>query len=243
MPRSDYIVLIALCICLQPAAAQEKQVMDLSHSQHAFLDEICTQSIPADYRYINGSVYRDSYGRANGHQYFLSDSWHSGRIYMNHKWYHQILLRYDIHSDELIYNYVDTSGTFALKLNETKIDSFWIEGHTFCNFRRGSSTGRTIDPGFYEVITTGSASLYQKWTKRYNETSQHAPGEFIPLNNIYIQKNQEFYKISRKPGLLRVLKDRGKEIRAYMREHGILMGTGDTEAIKRVIDYYNSMQP
>ncbi len=241
MYRFGPIFAISLYFLSLPTAAQDKKVVDISNAQTEYLKQIYKESILVDHRFINGSVYQDFYSRANGHQFFLTKNWYHGDLFMNGNAYHQVSLKYDTYSDLIIYNHIHETGSYALILNNTRIDSFSIEGHTFCQLPSKSGTGPMIDPGFYEVISKGKTSLYQKWRKRYNEPSQNSQGEFMLFSDLYILNKGVFHKVSRKPGLVRALKDREKEIKVFIRENNILIGTGDEMAIKRVVDYYNSL--
>ena len=81
-----------------------------------------------------------------------------------------------------------------------------------------------------------------KWQKRYNKPSQNSSGEFLQFNELYILNQSTFHKIKRKPQLIKALKDREKEIKAYLKEQHIFIGSGDVGNIKQVVDYYNTLQ-
>lgn len=242
MPRSFPILALLLALLFSSAFAQESQVLDLSSVQLDHLSGIYSESVQSESRFINGSEYRDSYGRANGHQFFLSENWHTGSLVMDGKRYRQLSLRYDIYADQLIYNHIHESGIYAIKLNSFKIDSFLISGHRFCKINSGASPGEGIHPGFYELISAGHASFYQKWQKRYNDPTQNSPGEFVLDKELYILNQDIYHKISRKPGLIKALDDREKEIRDFIKEKHLYIGSGDVSTIKQVVDYYNSLE-
>jgi len=208
----------------------------------SYLEELYRQSAGTDTRFINGTLYQDAFPGSNGHPFFLSGNWYYGDLVMMGRAYHALPMKYDLHSDQLLYNHIHRSGSYVLVLNRTRIDTFVIDGHTFCKLGRTPGDRRGTDEGFYELIAAGKASFYQKWNKRYDEPSQHAQGEFSELKEWYIINDNQCFQVSRKPGLLHALGDREKEIRSYIRENRIVLGSGDELAVKRVIDHYNSLQ-
>ena len=155
--------------------------------------------------------------------------------------YNNIFLRYDIYSDQLIYNHIHQSGNHALMLNKIRIDSFIIEKHKFRQIFSDTGESQFCDPGFYEVIVAGRVSFYQKWIKRYTGPTQNSPGEFVLFNELYVLNKEQSHKISRKSGLIKALKDKEKEIKTYIKKYKIFIGNGDVESIKRVVDYYNTL--
>jgi len=218
------------------------KVLNLEEARYNYISEKYSESVQSDGRFVNGSLYQDFYNRSAGHQFFLTKNWSNGSVTINGKWQKQVPLRYDIYSDLLIYNHIQESGVYAVKLNKFRIDSFFIEGHSFCNLHANSGLSQDMNPGFYELISNGPATFYQKWIKRYNEPSQNSAGEFVLYNELYILNKEKFYKITRKPGLIKALNDREKEIKAFIKKQKIYIGTGDVVAIKKVVDYYNSLE-
>jgi hypothetical protein len=208
----------------------------------SYLEELYHQSAGTDTRFINGSLYQDAFPGSIGHPFFLSENWYYGELVMMGRAYHDLPLKYDLHRDLLLYNHILKSGSYVLVLNTTRIDTFVIDGHTFCKLDRTPGDQHETDEGFYELILAGKASFYQKWYKRYDEPSQHARGEFSEFKEWYILNDNQCFQVSRRPGLLQALGDREKEIRSYIRENRIVVGSADEQAVKRVIDYYNSLQ-
>ena len=222
--------------------AQSGRVVDLSGEQKEYLSNLFYASTQARNRFINGSVYQDAYIRAKGHQFFQSENWHTGNLVMRGKPYDSISLRYDIYKDQLLYSFIHELGAYTLALNKTRIESFSIDDHHFLHLDTIHGTNPRMRAGFYEVVSTGKASYFIKWRKRYDEPSQISPGAFVLSKDWYILNDNRFYKITRKPGLIRALKDRESEIKTYMLDNHILIGSGDEAMVKKVVDYYNNLQ-
>ena len=242
MVRPAFLITVFFIALSPMLLAQQEGDPDLYGLQFSQLEALYNQSTGTDNRYINGSVYRDAYLRTRGHQFFLSESWAKGTLVMMGRNYKGIPLKYDLYKDQLLYNHVHESGSYTLILNTTRIDGFTIEGHRFIKLAELNGAPTETEGGFYEVMTEGKASFYQKRNKRFSEASQHSRGEFSDFTEWYILNNGQYHKVSRKPGLLKALGDREKEVRSYIREQRIVIGNGDEIAVKRVIDHYNSLQ-
>jgi hypothetical protein len=222
--------------------AQEREATDLAAMQAGYLDSLYYSATGADRNFINGTVYLDPHTGARGHPFFLDGNWTSGSLVMDGRSYGQHSLKYDIYSGQLIYNFILESGPCALVLNKTGIDNFTLDGHTFRRLNMIPGVVTPADAGYFEVITDGMAGFYIKWEKRYKQPTAQSPGEFVTHKDRYILNRGSFYRVNRRWGLLRALGDRKKEIRAYIRERRLVIAPGHEEAVKEIVDYYNTLQ-
>lgn len=198
--------------------------------------------------FINGSLYQDVYPGSNGHPFLGDGQWSEGTIHTGGRTYRGVLLRYDLCKDLLIYNFIHESGIYAVKLNRDKIDSFSLQGHHFVhltikNHDQEKRTPQPANPGFYEEICQGEASLYLKWIKQYDPPSSGGNGRFIAFEHMYLLKTGTLHRVSGKRSVLRVLEDQEMLIKQFIREHGLTLRGNDTMAYQQVIEYYNSLQP
>jgi len=154
-------------------------------------------------------------------------------------------LKYDLYRDQLLYNHIHPSGSYVIVLNKTRVDTFVIEGHLFCKFSLSDvPNGNPVSgrkEAFFEVVSRGAATFYQKWEKNYSEPTQHDGGSFSLHKDWYILNNNQYHRINRKYQLVRALGDREKEIRAYIRENRLILRPGDESTVKQVVDHYNSL--
>ena len=82
-----------------------------------------------------------------------------------------------------------------------------------------------------------------KWIKRLEDPTPESMGEFSLFKEWYILNNGEFRKVSGKSGFFKSLEDHEKEIRSYIRENRIVIKTGNELDLKRIVDYYNHLEP
>ena len=123
------------------------------------------------------------------------------------------------------------------------IENFRIGGHYFVQLFPDPAVEDPVEAGFYELISTGPATLFRRWNKQYEPANQNSPGKFTEIRTLYLLVRNRYHKIHRRPSLIRALEDREKEIKSYIRTHVIIIGSGDLSQIKQVVDHYNSLQP
>ncbi len=240
MVRITIFIILLLCIISQTLPAQQEREQDQNSFAH--LEKLYRHAAGPDRRYINGSEYQDVYPGSTGHQFFLTENWYFGQLVMENRAYKNLPLKYDQCNDQLLCNHIHSSGSYVVVLNRTRIDSFIIEGHVFCKLAIPDGTPSAAGEGFYELLSKGKASFYQKWEKRYSEPSQHSGGSFFQFREWYILNENKYYRVKRKKGLLKALGDREKEIRSFIRENRVIFVADDKAAVKKVVDYYNSLQ-
>jgi hypothetical protein len=198
--------------------------------------------------FVNGSLYQDVYPGTSGHPFLGSGQWSEGTIHAGGRAYGGILLRYDLCKDLLIYNHIHEKGIYAVSLNRETIDRFSLQGHHFIHYRENSREReehlpKHNDPGFYEEICRGKASLYLKRVKRFNPPTAGGSGSFNAFETIHILKDGILQRISGKRSLLRVLEDQEIQIRRFIKEHKMILRGNDVAAYRQVVEYYNSIQP
>ena len=96
MFRYTLVLIFAGLLTSSGSHAQDLKLLDLSVEQTHYLNERYCGSVTLDMEFVNGSLYQDYYGRTNGHQFFLNESWHDGSLVINGKSYEPVSIRYDI---------------------------------------------------------------------------------------------------------------------------------------------------
>src|SRR5438874_2721966 len=78
----------------------------------------------------NGSEYTGSYPGVQGFPFFESDNFETGYISYNHVLYRDILIAYDLVNNDLV---IKGFQGLNVKLNNERVDSFYLKGHLFVN--------------------------------------------------------------------------------------------------------------
>ncbi len=213
----------------------------------ALLRMVVEQATGSDRLFINGTLYQDAYPRTDGHPFLGDGLWTEGSVRSGGDTYRGLLLRYDMYRDLLIYHLIREEGTYGVILNGETIDWFSMSGRRFIHIREPATAvegKRTslAEPGFYEEICTGNASLYVKRIKQYDPPST-ASGRFTAVDHVYILKGGVLQRINGRRGLLRVLNDHEKPVKQFIRDHQVILRGGRVEGYRQVVDHYNSLQP
>jgi len=204
------------------------------------LRSMVMQATGEDRRFINGSLYQEVYPHSIGHPFYGNGNWTEGSLVMLGKTSDGLLLKYDITNDLLIYNHVHESGIYAVNLNKALIEEFALDG---TRFRQLSHPDQGAPAGFYQMVTTGTASYYIRWVKQYEPPSAASQGRFTRIKQSYIQVQGELFRVKGRGGLLRALEDQKKPIKQYLREHQITIRGDNETGLRQVVDYYNQLQP
>lgn len=225
------------------AFAQEEEKYDSYENSYLKLQALYKESACTDKRFINGFLYAETFPGTLGHPFFMSETWYSSELSMEGRQYEGLALRYDLYRDQLLYNHIHPSGSYIVVLNKELTETFVIEGHRFKKLPCPASISTGIKDGYYELLSEGEASFYVKWQKRLSDPTPDSRGEFTLLKEWYVLNKGEFRKVSSKSGLLKALEDHKKEIKSFIHENRIVLKTGNELEIKRIINYYNRLEP
>jgi hypothetical protein len=243
MVRKVIMIMVFVYVFSVSAFTQAGENHDSYENSFSELQNFYEASIATDNRFINGSLYAESFPGSRGHPFFQSETWFQGELLMEGRIYHEVAVRYDLYRDQLLYNHIHSTGSYVVILNKKRIESFTLEGHRFCKLPNTGHLSDGVEEGYYELLSEGKATFYVKWMKRLSDPSPQSPGEFTLFNEWYIQNNGKIRKVSRRSGLLHSLNDHEKEIREYIRENRIVIQSGNEPEIKRIVDYYNRLEP
>lgn len=205
-------------------------------------DKIITE--PQDTSFLNqvlynGSVWKGLYYNIYGTQFMFDDDWMRGSVSLGSFQFDSLELKYDIYSDDIIVNYNDIR---LLVLNRELLDSFILQNENkkmhFRNFRDSKYIN-----GYYEVIHEGDSKLYKKWHKKRAQFVIEARyDEFQYENQLVLITNGKVHRISRKGDLLKIMGDRKKEIRNFLRQEQIKIDIDSPATIIPVLEYYDSIK-
>ena len=243
--RSFPVIVISAILVAFPVQVltQDGNARDEADSDYRKLEKAFREAAGPDLRFINGYEYTDRFPGTRGTPFFPSDIWYIGDLYMNGKSYTGLALRYDIFRDQLIYNHILTTGNYMVVLNKTRVDSFIIDGRQFCKLEIPRGSMGEKKEAYYEVLSTGRASLFVKWSARLSEPSPGSNGEFSRFSEWYILNQGRFIRVYRRAGILNALEDKEKEIRNFIRENKIIVKPGNEDDIRRIVDHYNRLSP
>jgi hypothetical protein len=190
-----------------------------------------------------GRVYNDKYGSIQGHQFFAEDYWEQCEIVYDGHYFDSVYLMYDIYNDLLLLEHFNSKGMLSpITLHNPKISSFVIQGYSFVMLEKDSISGKR--KGFYNELFQGNRialyALRRKEITKSNEINS-VQEVFVEKDKFYLQLDEVFYPIRRKRNVLKVLDDKKKEIKSFMRNNLLYFRKNPERVLVEVAQFYESL--
>ncbi|MGV3588825.1 MAG: hypothetical protein ACO1OF_17600 [Adhaeribacter sp.] len=202
------------------------------------------QSAGSQKRLYNGSVYEEyKYSFLNGHPFFKSSESGNGTVFYDGILYTNVPLRYDLLKDKLVLEHYDESS--QLSLIREKIAYFTLHNHTFVYLTPDSLVNTPLTAGFYDQLQQGQVSLLAKRNTRVEQKT--VPGgverRLQPKVRYFLKQNQQYYAVKSQSALLKILKEKKKELQLYVKQNNLRYGNNLEDGLVKIIAYYNSLKP
>jgi hypothetical protein len=188
----------------------------------------------------NGRIWRNLFFHIQGDQYLFSKEFLSGSVSISGKSYPNILIKYDVYSDEIL-TPIDSGR--ILQLNKELVDSFYLvfQNKTY-HFRKIREDSLKRFQSFVNVLYEGKTSLYIKYSKRIDRSAiEGKPDSFYQMNRIIFVKDNLLYTITDKSDLFGVLKNDKVLIRDFMKKNKLKVSKKEPESFVPVLIYYDSI--
>lgn len=191
--------------------------------------------------FYNGLQYSSYIPKTNGHPFFIADSLMNSSIMYQDVLYKNIKIKYDLEQSRLAL--YDFNNTFLFCPGEEKISYFSIEGHFFENIHLPQFNKTGPAHGFFEKIFSGSnVQVYLKWEKQLFQPvkAEDTLAFYKEYQTWYISKQGLLHEVNGKRGLLKILEDKKQQLKAFIANNKL--GTTGSDALKRIVTYYESLQ-
>lgn len=190
-----------------------------------------------------GSGYYDPFKTLKENQFFIDEYWEFGSVVYDGFTFDSIYLMYDIYQDLLLIENFNSSGFLSpIKLYSPKVESFRLHGYHF--IRLESDSIFKIKEGFYNLMYSGDD--LQVLIKRIkvivnaNEINS-IQEEFRQKDKYYIKKGKSFYQVKNIRSILKVLSDRKKEVKTFIKNNNIIFKDNPDIQLVEVAKYYDSL--
>jgi len=241
--------ILVFILCLSGFYDLFAQTNTLTKSQKA--DSALAQAIKLYDRTIGrnsflytGKVYVDKYGNIEGHQFFNEDYWELGEIVYEGQHFDSVYLMYDIYNDQLLLEHFNSSGSLApIKLFNSKISSFKLQGHSFVKFEKDTISG--LSDGFYDELFIGDQVEIHVMRKKeiYKSSGTNTVEEvFKERDKFYIKKDGVFYLIKSQRNISKALLDYKKEIKRFIRSNKLFYRQDKERTLVLVARYYEDLK-
>ncbi|MBS1601050.1 MAG: hypothetical protein JST42_00180 [Bacteroidetes bacterium] len=177
----------------------------------------------------------------SGHPYF-SDSVRTGTIrYAGIVYRDQRLLFDEVYGQVVI---GDPYGGFRIALLSERIDSFTVEDHSFIRMTDSLNPSAPA-VGFYEQLYRGRISLLKREKKVMLEDAsivEEGVRRYIATTvSYYIRNGRTYYAVNTTRGLMAAMKDRGREVKRFIRSHRLSMRKDKENTLIQVAAWYGGL--
>jgi hypothetical protein len=233
-----YVLSVVLFIFFlaKPGTGYSNQACDLSLSGTSKSDSI-RQSMTL----YNGRIWQNLWYMIDGDQFLFTKDFIPGSLTMRGKRFSSIRLKYDIFRDEVL---IPIPNGGILQVNKEMVDSFSFVfqniNYRFLNSAFIESGEKT---GYVNVLYTGKTSLYVKYFKKTEPSKGTVESDrFYQGTRILIEKDGIVSQIRSKKDLLLILKDRGDQLKIYIKKNRLTVTGREPESFTPVVRYYDSIK-
>jgi hypothetical protein len=243
---SRYMMAILLSVIFTSELAAQSGKLTLSQKADSALVKainIYDREIGRNSFLYTGRVYNDKYGNIKEHQYFAEDYWEQSEIVYDGHYFDSVYLMYDVYNDLLLLEHFNSKGMLSpITLHNPKISSFVIQGFSFVMLEKDTISGKP--KGFYNELFQGDRisfyALRRKEITKSNEINS-VQEEFIEKDKFYFLLDEVFYPIRKKGNILKVLADKKKEIKSFMRNNLLYYRQNPERVLVEVAQFYESL--
>ncbi len=206
--------------------------------------EICIEldrNYGADQRLVSGTFYHEAhYGSINGHPFCINEEWKKGQVIMDGIVFENLLLKYDIVSNELVLNTLNLSNTsLQVSLKTGNISSFKLDNKQFIVF---PGSGNEDKPLFCELVSSGHVDFLLLRKKEMRMVSSGGNDfEYKEYYNNYLRIDDQLIKFRGRRSLIKLFPDHRKELRKYISQQALILGTKNTDERALFVDYCNTL--
>lgn len=170
--------------------------------------------------------------------YFETSNFTKGSIVYDGVYYNNVFLLYDEAADLVILQ----DSSHRIELISEKLESFNIADHTFQYISKDNANASALlRTGFYQVLVDNTTSLFTKETKKITEKIQGNELNYTieSSNYYYVKKAGRYFEIENKKGFLRLLKDKEKELKHYIKVQHLNYRKDKINTLRNLVAYYN----
>jgi hypothetical protein len=132
-----------------------------------------------------------------------------------------------------------SEGVLMSLINE-KVGYFNLYNHTFIHIVPDSGN-TVITDGFYDRVYNGNITAYVKRQKIFYEDPSTYERSFLQDDKFFIYKNSAWYQVSSEGDMLRLFKEKKKDITKYLRQNKIKYKKDPEYAFTKMAGYYDTL--
>ncbi|PKV76432.1 hypothetical protein [Pontibacter ramchanderi] len=177
-----------------------------------------------------------------GHQFYQDKVYQNGTVKYDGAWFKEVPMLYDLMQDELII--VNHGSGQPQRLVKNRIESFKLHGHTFVRIEPDSTTGLSIQSGFYDLLYSGETQVLMKREKTLFEraSTEGMEGEYRDASKFYLVKDGIYHPVSNKRSVMRVLRDQKKPLNKFAKANRLRFKKEREYAIRKTAEHYDTLR-
>jgi hypothetical protein len=192
--------------------------------------------------FVNALLYTQTYP-PTAHPFFEDDKWADGRLLSGDQLVDIRGIKYDIYNDHLVYMNIRKEDSYPVILSPLFCREFYINSHHFryLNTNLEGISASRLKPGYYEVIYDGNTKFYVKWEKIRKLDNVDAKQVMEIYYSLYLYHNDNYTKIKNKRKLFKVLHDREKELKDFIKQEEIVFNKDNYSDSQTILQFYDNI--
>ena len=180
---------------------------------------------------------QDAHMRASNHPYLADAQYAKARLSYFGVIYPEALLRMDLSRDELV---VLSPEFQNIVLSPENVDFAELHGKTVIYFTRDSLLGCPAT-GYYMLLHSGKCKVMEKKTAVLALENNSYQYSFSFKTNYYLKKDDVYYTIRNKKGLLKILHPYKKELKQFISNANLQFRYDAPEFIRKTVSEYEKL--
>jgi hypothetical protein len=193
-----------------------------------------------DPRLVSGDYYQPKMSISDGHPFFISPEWKKGSVILDGTQFDNLLLKYDVSSNEIILN-TKTLATYSLQmvLKKKHISSIEMGGRYFRPFTEKFQSDSSF---FCEVLVRGEIE-YLLLKSKYLSVVSGGISKYKYLTNQaeYLQINDSLYRYHGRRTLFKLFPQIKSELRDYLKAKNLKYTNLKIDDTVRLVTYCKSL--
>lgn len=194
----------------------------------------------------------------NGHEYLPYDpqfksnalfpydekSWEPGEVTYDGIVYKNVPMMYDVYKDMVVVLLYNKFSMFNLVSN--RVHNFSFSNHYFIRIDADQINNEQagLTTGFYDLLYEGKTWILAKRKKTIQNSANAIAGNetsFIESDAYYLKKGNVYYKIGSKGSVLKIFKDKKRELQQYLKQKAINYSQNTEDAMIKMASYYDHL--
>lgn len=224
--------LLVLLLYLNKAFSQD---IDNPFNQTPSFPHEYMEAFDSNVPMFNGRVFSGYPPNYTGTSFFLDIIKTKGSVIYDSILYKDLFLTYDVYTDNVI---VRSDKFLPFILYNERVSGFTLDSLKFLRI-----TDRGSENGFYQVVQNGALLLLAKRQKILNENLEQNKVliDFLRKDKFYIIKDDQWYPVSSKRALYKLLKEKRRPIVKKIKQKDIFFNKNREEFITTAVQLFNKL--